>query len=182
MLTNFVMMFWCFFNRNFTVFFALQAWLRNFKNVIWTHYLLCLQHVCYFAETSKNRIAITFFESFSYRFLITFCRGPDLLKMSQNTSQNGASGHPKSQKNKKTDHSKKHQKNNTQKVSFRMQNDLILKSPGPPKWDQKSMKIKLRAHTVAKRGLRAQIWGPGAAPEGVSGQNSIQKHRKIIIF
>ena len=38
----------------------------------------------------------------------------------------GASGHPKSQKIKKIDHSKKHPKNNTQKVGFRMQNDLIL--------------------------------------------------------
>ena len=84
-------------------FFALQAWLHNFKNVIWTNYLLCLQHVCYFAETLRNRIAITFLKSFSYRFLIAFCRGPDLPKMNQIASQNGASGHSKSQKIKKTE-------------------------------------------------------------------------------
>ena len=133
--------------------------------------------ICYVCSMSailqKHRKIKKFFhfvESLSYRFLITFCRGPDHLKINQNASQNGASGHPKSQKNKKTEHSKKHQKNNTQKVSFRMQNDVILGPPGPPKWDQKSMKIKLRARTVAKRGLRAQIWRPGAAPERVSGQ------------
>ena len=83
-------------------FFPLQSWLCNFKNAIWTHYVLCVQHVCYFAETSKNQISITCLESFSYRFLTTFCRGPDLLRISQNTSQNEVPGHPRSQKIKKT--------------------------------------------------------------------------------
>ena len=38
-------------------------------------------------------------------------RAPGLPQGSQNGSQNGASGHPKSQKNKKSDHSKKAQCN-----------------------------------------------------------------------
>ena len=147
------MIFRCFFHRNVTVFcFAMQAWLRNFNNVIWTHYLLCLQHVCYFAETSKNRIAITVFESFSYRFLITFCRGPDLLKINENASQNGASGHPKSEK--------KQENGTPKKTSTKQHSKSQLSDAKCPK----SMKIKLRA------------------PEGVSGQNPIQKQRKIIIF
>ena len=87
------------FQSKFYIFSALQACLRNFKNVIWTHYLLCLQHVGYFAETSKNQKVLSFFESFSYRFLITFCRSPDFVNMNQNGSQNGASVHQKSQKN-----------------------------------------------------------------------------------
>ena len=48
------------FQSNTYCFFGLQAFLRNFRDVIWIQYLLCLQHVGYFAETSKNRIAITF--------------------------------------------------------------------------------------------------------------------------
>ena len=94
-----------------------------------------IQHVGDFAETSGNRIAITFFESFPYTFLITFCRGADLIKTSQNASQNEASGHPKSQHIKNTEHSKKHLEN-IQKVGFRIENDIILglhlSSPEPP--------------------------------------------------
>ena len=126
-LTHFCMIFLCFFNRNLNLFFALQAWLHKFKKVIWTHYLLCLQHVGYFAETSKNQKVLSFFESFSYRFLITFRRGPDLLKMSQNASQNGASGHPKSRKIKKIEHSKNSKKTTPEKSDFGC--NMI------PKWD-----------------------------------------------
>ena len=93
---------------------------------------------------------------FSYRFLITFCRGPDHLKMSENASQNGASGHPKSQKSKKTEHAKKPQKNNTQKVWFRMQNDLkievLFRSRSAPEITKihKILKIGLRTSKITK--------------------------------
>ena len=49
--------------------------------------------------------------------------------MSQIPSQNGASGHPKSQKIKKAEHSKEHQKNNTQNVGFGMENDFQKNNP-----------------------------------------------------
>ena len=160
------MIFECVFNQENKVFFALQAWLRNFKNAIWTHDLLCLQHVCYFAETSKNRIAIIVFESLSYKFLITFCRGPDLLKISQNTSQNWTSGHPKSKKTRKRNTQKNIKKTTLKKSAFGCKMTSFWDPPdlqnatknrwksglGPVQWPRGVSGLKFEVPGLSRRG------------------------------
>ena len=89
-----------------------------------------------------------------HTFSFSLSSGPRLPKKSHKASQNGAFGHPKSQTNKKNEHSKKHKKHDAKSIKKGAKNEV------PFRGGKVSKIIKIRALgqnmlQASKRGSQA---------------------------